>query len=203
MKKTIVAIALLLSIVAIPAHAQTQVELESQYRQALATLIDLLIKQVQILQQKLVELQQATNKASGQQYTYPEVPRGIEHYPAENLLESGVIQPAVSLTTRENYKVFGEQGKQPGYYWFTQTSTSTLKMRGSEAQTGEKPQLAIFVAVGNPDKNFIPSFTCAKFGVWSGQVEPYDHWEENVPVATGSYGVRCASSESSIKVIAP
>lgn len=69
----------------------------------------------------------------------------------------------------------------------------------------EDDKLNISISVGNPNPAFTPPFSCEKFGRWDGVLDldkyswewkgpfaPYDHWEEDLPLIGGLYGVRCS-----------
>lgn len=181
--------------------AQTADELNTQYRQLLTTLINLLLEQVRVLTLKVAQIHAEQLKLSGMPYGYPALPRFIENTESKNVLESGKVLPVVKLRARSTQPL--ERGSHEGdglndfkTTWVEQGETlSVYRPINQEIYSTWNARLGIFVGVGNPDKDFVPEFECWKFGAWTGKVAPYDHWEEDVSVGEGEYGVTCGMQE--------
>lgn len=172
-----------------PAAAQTADN--TAYVQALTQVIALLMKQVEVLQARLLALE-----ASQPQELAPvSFPAGMTQ--SNVRLDEGVPQPQLQLQTRIVHTE----------YFGTNKVISERETQDSEITLGPKDSLRILVLIGNPDPNFTPGFSCNRFGAWTGPVT-YDQWFENVrPDGTygrggGAYGglypfgVRCSQGSS-------
>lgn len=225
MKKFFLAVAVVFFLAAVPAYAQSDevLKLEAQYRQLVLQLIQLLTERVAQLQVQLFEvqkenlrLQNEQSKIQGLPYGSPSLPKGIEESDNKSITEEGKVLPVIDLTgqvTRFNrLRPDNLDGKVcPSLSCSIRTVSSdengNLKIRGGSAAYKEDFNFRIRFLVGNPDKNFIPDFTCEKFGRWSGPVEPYDHWIESIipgeldPEVQGQWGIRCFTSTETVEKI--
>lgn len=199
MKRTltalILAIALLSPLSAPRASAMTNAEIIQQI-ELLQTILALMQK-IQELQAQLAAMQQQQNQAAGLPYTNPAWPANLDKSTNKDVYEDGTLLPNVILQARGLRIV----NPNPGHYKTQEvaaSSTGILALRGGQSWLYDK--LEILVNVGNPDPNYVPSWTCQKTGAWSGPIEPYDHWETITNPVTGSYGVVCGESSASVPV---
>lgn len=168
------------------AHAQTADN--TAYVQALTQVIALLMKQVEVLQARLLALE-----ASQPQELAPNIlPAGITQTNVR--LDEGVPQPQLQLQTRIVHTE----------YFGTNKAISERETKDSEITLGPKDSLRILVLIGNPDPNFTPAFSCNRVGGWTGPVA-YDQWFENVRPASETtnwqsflFGVRCTAQDGTV-----
>lgn len=167
------------------AKAQSLMDIQFQYQQALNQLVELLLKRIAELQAQVLALQAVQTSIVW--------PRNIEQATNKNVVEEGLILPSVKLEARAQRWV--------------RLLTHEFEDRWQEGKevvvgttNGRPDKLEILVNVGNPDDAYRPNWSCEKLGNWSGFTENYDHWELVSLVLEGKYVVRCGESEDYIIV---
>lgn len=202
MKKLIATVLVAMTIlVATPVRAQAvdilpvQQDLEGQYRALLIQVIELLKQQLAILvaqleRQKELELREMPKPKNIDKATNVKIDEATG-----DLLPSVILQARATRTINPN----------PGHFK-TEDIWQDGKQINVRTGSGVIPdELNILVNVGNPDVDYLPKFTCEKFGQWQGPVDPSDHWEKVADPQPGVYGIRCSllkggSSEDSVVV---
>lgn len=175
MKKTIIATIIGIMLMTSVASAQT-VSVEVQYRQALMTLIQLLIQKVESLQAQLIQLQKAQIQQNPVQGNATGSPVTSATAPVRAMTPI-LTQGRAQRTINPNKGIF-QDILQVG---------KTITVRNGETWTQDR--LEILVNFGNQ-----PDLTCEKLGNWTGPIEPKDTWVPVEKPTNGEYRVRCTNA---------
>lgn len=178
MKKTITAViaaAILFAGVG-TANAQT-LSVEAQYRQALMTLIQLLIQKVEMLQKQLETLQKTQIQQNANQNIAPVAPVTSDSAPSRPVTPV-TLQARAQRTINPNKPLFQD-------IW--QVGKSITVRNG---QSWLQDRLEILVNVGGQS-----DLNCAKFGNWTGPIESKDQWVQVENPTAGEYRVRCTNAQ--------